>query len=432
VTNGLSSEEAAPASFRWLTPGLRPPVSMNWRQEKIFLLVGAAAFFAGYDQNVYGLATPQIQASLHIPENQLGLTLTYFRSATLISLLIAASADLVGRRRLLLVTLFGQGLFTLLTAFAPDYASFVGAQILTRVFGYAEEMLCFVVVAEEIAAGARGWANGTLASLNYFGAGIASLLFAAVTILPYGWRSLYAFGAGAIFLVAFLRRQLPETRRFVTLESTQKTVSKFTETMTLLHGLVTEYPGRIATVLIAAAGFGFATAPAFFLQSKFLQSVYHYQAWQTSAVFIPGGLVGLAMAIRSGRFSDKLGRKPVVLAIAALAGISFYLFYAGAPGWAMPPLWILSFFGFFAGDALIAGFALEIVPTQYRATVSGLRYVASISAGALSLALEGRLYDHFGGHAPALQTLLCTIPITLLAVLFLPEPAGKSLEEIAA
>jgi len=432
MSGAASSEDGAPARFRWLAPGLRPPVAMTWRQEKVFLLVGAAAFFAGYDQNIYGLATLQIQAGLHIPENQLGLTLTYFRSATLISLLIAASADLVGRRRLLLVTLFGQGLFTLLTAFAPDYASFVAAQILTRIFGYAEEMLCFVVVAEEVAAGARGWANGTLASLDYFGAGVVSLLFAAVTILPYGWRALYLIGACAIFLVAFLRRQLPETQRFKIQESTQKAVSKLTETMTLLRGLVTEYPGRIATVLVAAAGFGFATAPALLLQSKYLQSIYHYQAWQTTAVFVPGGLIGLAMAICSGRFSDRLGRKPVVLAIVVLAGVSFYLFYAGVPGWAMPPLWVLSFFGFFAGDALIGGFALEIVPTQYRATVSGLRYVASIVAGALSLALEGRLYDHFGAHAPAAQTLLCTIPLTLLAVLFLPEPAGKSLEEIAA
>ena len=41
----------------------------------------------------------------------------------------------------------------------------------------------------------------------------------------------------------------------------------------------------------------------------------------------------------------------------------------------MPPLWALAFFGFFSGDALVAGFALEIVPTHYRATVSGLRYL---------------------------------------------------------
>jgi hypothetical protein len=141
--------DADPAKFLWL---LRPPVAIDRRTEKIFLLVGAAALFAGYDVNIYGLATPQIQATFHIPENQVALTLAYFRIAALFALALAASADLVGRRRLLLFTIFGQGLFTLATAFAPHYWTFVGAQFFTRIFGYAEEMLLFVVVAEEITA----------------------------------------------------------------------------------------------------------------------------------------------------------------------------------------------------------------------------------------------------------------------------------------
>ena len=159
-------DETAPARFLWLPPGLRPPEAMVWRQERVFLLVGIAAMFAGFDTNVFGLAVPQIQASLHIPENQIGLTVSYFRIATLAALLLCSAADLVGRRRLLLFTIFGQAIFTLLTAFATDYQQFVWAQILTRVFGYAEEMLCFVVIAEEVSAGARGWANGTLSALN--------------------------------------------------------------------------------------------------------------------------------------------------------------------------------------------------------------------------------------------------------------------------
>ena len=97
----------------------------------------------------------------------------------------------------------------------------------------------------------------------------------------------------------------------------------------------------------------------------------------------------------------------------------------------MPPLWTLAFFGFFSGDTLVAGFALEIVPTHYRATVSGLRYLVEISMGAVALLLEGHLYDHFHAHAPAIQLLLATIPITLIAILFLPEPAGKTLEELS-
>ena len=82
----------SPARFVWLPPGLRPPVAMDWRVEKIFLLVGAAALFAGYDMNVFTLATPQLQASFHIAENHLTVMVAYFRLAALFSLLLAASA----------------------------------------------------------------------------------------------------------------------------------------------------------------------------------------------------------------------------------------------------------------------------------------------------------------------------------------------------
>ena len=48
------------------------------------------------------------------------------------------------------------------------------------------------------------------------------------------------------------------------------------------------------------------------------------------------------------------------------------------------------------------------------------------------LMLEGRLYDRFGAHGPAIMALLVTIPLTLGALLFLPEPAGKRLEELTS
>ena len=415
------------ARFLWL---LRPPVPIDARTERIFLLVGVAALFAGYDVNIFGLATPQIQHALGIPENQIGLTLAYFRAAALIALVIAASADLVGRRRLLLVTIFGQAIFTLLTAFAPGYLSFVGAQFLTRVFGYAEEMLCFVVIAEEITAKARGWANSALVAFYFVGAGLAAGIFGAIDILPYGWRSLYFLGAVPLFLVAFLRSRLPETKRFEQ-QGEGETGLKRGAIIALLKDLARQYPGRVAIVLTAAAAFGFAVSPATFMAQKYLQEVGHYTPAQVSMLLIPGGLAGLGLAIAAGRLSDHFGRKPMVLATATLCGLSFYLFFGAGPHWAMPILWITGFFGFFAADTLVAGLALEIVPTHYRATVGALRYLIEIGAGAGALALEGVLYDQFGGHGPALQWLLVTIPVTLVAILFLPEPAGKTLEEMA-
>ena len=406
----------------------RPPVPIDRRTERIFLLVGAAALFAGYDVNIYGLATSQIQATLHIPENQVGPTAAYFRISAIFAFLLAASADLVGRRRLLLFTIFGQAVFTLLTAFAAHYVEFVGAQFFTRVFGYAEEMLLFVVIAEEIAAKARGWANSTLIAFYFTGAGLAAAVFGAVDILPYGWRALYVIGSVPIFLVAFLRRGLPETRRF---ETHGKTGFKRGAILGLLKDIARQYPARVVTVIIAAAAFGFAISSPTFLAQKYLQDTYHYTPPQVSLVLIPGGLIGLGLTIAAGRLSDRFGRKPLAIAAVALAGISFFFFFNQAPAWAVPILWVLGFFGWFAGDTLIAGFALEIVPTHYRATVGGLRYAIEIGAGAAALALEGVLYDGLGGHGPAIQWLLASIPITMIAVLFLPEPAGKSLEEMS-
>jgi putative MFS transporter len=407
---------------------LHPPVEIGWRTERIILLVGAAALFAGYDMSIFGLATPQIQLSLNIAENQVGPTLAMFRAAAIVALVIAASADLVGRRRLLLVTIFGQAIFTLATAFAPDRNTFIAAQLLTRIFGYAEEMLCFVVIAEEIVAGARGWANGTITSFYFLGAGVAAAIFGAVNFLPYGWRALYVIGAVPIFLVGLLRRRLPETQRF---QTQGETGLKMKAALALLQDLAREYPRRIAAVIIAASAFGFAMSCATILAQKYLQDSYHYSPGQVSLLLIPGGLIGLGLAITAGRLSDRLGRKPVAMAMAALAGISFFLFFNHAPGWMIPLLWVLGFLGFFAGDALIAGFALEIVPTRYRATVGALRYVIEIAFGAVALGLEGHLYDQFHDHGPAIQWMLAAIPVTLLAIMALPEPAGRTLEDLS-
>jgi putative MFS transporter len=426
------SMDESPARFRWLPPSLRPSVAMTWRQERIFLLVGMAALFAGYDTNVYGLATPQIQASFHIPENQVAVIAAYFRLAALGSLLISASADLVGRRRLLLITILGQAMATLASAFTANEAQFIWAQFFTRLFGYSDEILCFVVIAEEVAASARGWAAGALSALDYMGAGVASLVFAAVNLMPFGWRALYVIGALPLFLVTYLRRQLPETRRFVAQEEILKTRSRFQDALILLRDLIKEYPGRIAAILIAVGAFGFAIASASVLSAKYLQSVEGYTPGQITSLFIPAGLVCLVFTILAGKLSDRIGRRPVLAGIILIGGAGFYFFYSGISGWMLAPLWGLSFFGYFSGEALLTGFALEIVPTRYRATVSGLRYLVEILTGTVALLLEGRLYDHFHGHGPAIQALMIALPIALVALAFLPEPAGKTLEEMAA
>jgi MFS family permease len=426
------STDDQPARFRWLPPGLRPNVAMTRAQERVFLLVGMAALFAGFDQNVYGFAIPQIQASLHIPENQIGPTVTYFRFATFIAMLLALSADLVGRRRLLLVTIFGQAAFTLATAFSQTYPQFVWFQVLTRVFGYAEEMLCVVVIVEEVAAAARGWAAGTLSALTYTGAGLASLCFGFVTVLPGHWRALYVIGGCSMFFVAFLRRRLPETKRFqIRHEQVERLHARIGGAFDLVRRMLAEYPGRIFLVLVIAGAWGFAIGPATVLQNKYLQQSLGFLPWQTTLLLVPGGLVALWLNILMGRVSDRIGRRLSVFLMMLLAGVGYSIFYSGLHGWFIPPMWIVSFFAFFSVEALLAALAIEIVPTAYRATVGGLRYMVEIFMGGVSLFLEGTWYDRFHAHGPAISVALAAIVISLALIFFLPEPAGKVLEDIS-
>jgi MFS family permease len=418
-------------NVRWMPPGLRPPGGMTVRQERVFLLVGVAMLFAGYDMNVFGLAAPQIQESLSIPEDRLSLTLAFIRLATLAALILAWSADMVGRRRLLLVTIFGQAIATLATGFAQDSTQFVLCQILTRVFGYAEEMLCYVVIAEEMAAVARGWASGTLASLNYMGGGIASMVFAAVTLLPFGWRSMYVIGSVPLFLVAYMRRSLPETKRFEDAQEGEKLSTKLAKALDQTKRLAHEHPRRLTGILIAAAAFGFAIWPAEFLWPKYLQSNFHFAPYQTTLLIIPGGLLAVFVTIFAGRLSDTLGRRVTAVGGCILSTLGFIGFYGG---WPLPNMWlcwIAAFLGFLITDALIAGLSAELVPTAYRATVSGLRYLVAILSGAVSLALEGPLYNVFHGHGLAVLVLLSVMPVAIFALLSLPETAGRELEDIA-
>lgn len=428
----MSEAEEPRGKFYWLPPGAQPPVPLPRRQEVVFLLVGTTLLFSGYDLNIYGLAIPQIQASLHISENEVGPLVSYFRLAAIPAMMLALTADLFGRRRLLLFTVFFEALLTLLTAFVQDREQYIAVQIAARVFGYCDEMLGFVVIAEEIDARVRGWGTGVLGAMSSTGAGVAALLFAAVELLPYGWRSMYFIGGSVLLILAYYRRWLPETKRFeIRKEELKALGSRIGGTSDALRRLLHEYPGRVATLIVTLFAFGLAVGPATVLMSKYLQQTHHYTPGQVSTLYVLGGFVAVVGNVIAGRVSDRIGRKTMIFIGSAVTASCFALFFSGYDGPYLPALWIVALFGYFSGDALLAGMAVEIVPTSYRATMGGLRYLAIYMGGALGLFLEGKLYDYYGAHGPAVMTFLAAMPVALVSVLFLPEPARRVLEDIA-
>src|SRR5579859_2219402 len=184
------------------------------RQSRIFWISTTAGFFDSYDGALLSLALRQIQRGLGIAEASLGATLSVIRLGYLGTLLVAPLADVFGRRRLLLYTIVGYTLFTALSAIAPGPRSFVGSQIMARAFSGAEATIAIVLLAEEVDAAVRGWAIGLQGALAISGYGLAAIVFAFITVAPFGWRGLYALALLPLLLIIPLRRLLPESKRF--------------------------------------------------------------------------------------------------------------------------------------------------------------------------------------------------------------------------
>jgi putative MFS transporter len=211
---GFLNVTRPPRWFRYGFGFVRSAPELEVREWSLLGLLGLTLLINHYDFAVLTLALPQIQAGLSIPEDEIGRVVAGVRLGVLPALLLAFVADRVGRRRLLVLTILGFTLCTTLTAFAPNASTFVALQFTARMFIAAEEMLAIVVIAEEFTAESRGFGLGILAAFGALGFGVAALVLALVNKLPFGWRALYVVGALPLLWVAWLRRRVPETRRF--------------------------------------------------------------------------------------------------------------------------------------------------------------------------------------------------------------------------
>lgn len=412
----------------WLR-ALGRPQSMAPGQRRLLILLGAAFVLNSYDFGILALALPQIQADLGVPEAEASRLVAVARLGVLPALLLALVADGRGRRRLLVLTLVGFSVCTLLTGFARTPLEFMLLQFLARTFTAAEEMLSIVVIIEEIDAEARGWAVGVLGAFGGAGHGLAALLYSQVEILPYGWRSLYLLGAAPLLLLAWLRRSLPESRRFVERRAARggAAVGFFDP----LRELARTHPGRLAMLCAAVVPFWFAASTGLAFMSKFLQEAHGYTPGTVAILFLTAGGVAILGNVVAGGWSDRFGRRPVLLGFLIANSAAVAGFY-NAPGFWVPFCWIPLVFSFFAIDVIFTALGSELFPTAYRSTASAIRSFVGTGSAALGLFFEGYLFTITGSHAGAITWMLASTAVSLAVVGFwLPETARRPLEEIA-
>ncbi len=367
-----------------------------------------------------------------ISESNLGFLGSLVRAGGILALPVAIAADRMGRRKILLFTVIVYTLLTGATAFAPNAETFVVLQFLARAFAVAETLIAVVVIAEEFAPEHRGWGIGALGAIQASGAGLASLAFGFVELLPYGWRTLYLFGLGPLLLVAYWRRTLPETERFATLQKERESEQRVTPAFDPVRRLMTEHRTLFVSLILASLAFGMAMGPAGFFAPKYLQDVHGWTPVAVASLSFFGGALAIVGNPLAGWLSDRHGRRPM----ASVFGFGFAIVtmaYYSASGIFVPALWILLIFFMMGTEVTLSAFGAELFPTAGRSTASGVRSVSRDGGMVVGLSIVSVLFATFGSNWSAVAAVAgASLLVPIIVWLMFPETARRALEEITA
>lgn len=434
ASGGSSSPSANSPSLAarpwWIPFFLGPVPPLEKRHFDLLGCIALALLFEEYDLAMLTAALPHIAESLSIAESDLGLYLGIIRLGALPAFALIPAADRLGRRRVLLLSIAGTSVATLLTAFSQNVEQFVICQMVTRTFFVAGSAIALVMIVEEFPAAHRGWGIGMLGALASGGHGIAMGLFSQIDVLPYGWRALYAVGVVPLALLPFFSRRIPETARYT--EQAERSVGGAPASYSLgsLVALVREYPARALGISIAGFVPGIGLTAAFQFTSYYTRNELGWSPGEYATMVFFGGGLGIAGNIVAGRLGDRFGRR--IVGFTLLGSFPFFvaLFYNG-PSWAVPFAWIGFLFGSQGGRVILRALATELFPTSQRASASGLFAILETIGAATGLFI---LY--FGSvDAGDFVGMTTWLGFAVLAggfvLAFLPETSQRELESIS-
>jgi MFS family permease len=424
---------ARPRNPWWFPPFLGRVPALDPRLVDLLGLVALGLFFEQYDQSMLTSALKFIARDLGIREEDLGGTLALIRLGALPAFLVVPFADRIGRRRVFLGSVVGTSIGTFVTAFTRTPTAFVLAQMSTRTFLLVGAAAAFVIVTEEFPAGHRGWAIGTLGALGACGHGLGAALFAAIHVLPGGWRALYAIGFAPLLFLPFLRRGVTETARFARhREQHLHGTGRLAGWHKPLTGLVVTHPARVAGIALAGVLVSIGEVSVYQFTGWFTQTAHGWSPGQFSTMVIVGGAVGIIGHTVAGRLGDRFGRRIVGAAFFGAFPVFAWIFYRGPGGWPLPLAWVLFVFCGSAGDVIVRALSTELFPTSHRGTSAGWLLLVEAVGWAAGLALVGVGTRAPGDLARITSRLSVLVLVGGLALLLLPETRRRELEAISA
>ena len=328
---------------------MNPSPSRAHRRTMIASTVGTVMEW--YDFNLYGLASALIFGPLIFGTASVGGVLASFATFAvgfaarpIGGIILGNLGDRIGRKKVLIITMFGMGISTALLGLLPTYAAIgVAAPILLIVLrilqGFAvggEFAGATLLTFENAPAGKRGLFGAVPAMGTGAGFVLASVVFASVSLLPeaaflsWGWRVPFLISIGLVFFGIWLRRGVDETPVFAQLEAAGA------RKRAPIIAVLKDQPGAVLrTMGITISGFVFGYMVQAFSLNYGVQTIGIDRSVMLWAIALASALEIAAIPFW-GWLSDKIGRRRMV-AIGLLFTMAyifpfFWLLQTGQPG----------------------------------------------------------------------------------------------------
>lgn len=356
-------------------------------------------------------------------------------------------ADLIGRRKTLLIVTGVMSVFTALCSISWDVPSMMILRFVAGIGLGGALPQPGIYVSEYVPARHRGKFLGLIETSWVYGA-LLSIIFPIFLIPTLGWRLTFLVSLIPLILIPLILLFTPESIRYLgkkgRVEEASELLKKHVgvELEVKLGGEALErgevweiwsknYLRRTVllwilwAVLVYTYHGIFLWLPTIYVQTFGLKVVK--SLWWTLLITlfqIPGYYLATFLL-------DQLGRKPVLITFLALAGVGCLLLSLSLElGWILIWSCVISFFNLGSWAALYT-YTPELYPTRIRGTGSGIAASIGRLAGIFAPTITGYLYSATGVFGPFIVFFLAHLVAALSVYVLGVETKRRVLEEIS-
>ncbi len=444
----MSTPNTAPAA-----PG--QPGSISTGLKRVVAASMAGTIVEWYEFFLYATAATLVFNKIFFPQGTdqatatiaaLGTYAVGFVARPLGGVVFGHFGDKYGRKQLLQFSLLLVGVATFLMGCLPTYGQ-IGfwAPVLLVVLRFLQGFAvggewggAVLLVAEHSPNRSRAfWSSWPQAAVPV-GNMLATLVLLGLTstlsdaaFLSWGWRVAFWLSAVVVLIGYYIRTKVTDAPIFI---AAQQEAERVKATSFGVFEVLKRYPRGVFT----AMGLRFAENIMYYLVVTFSIVYLKQQVGADTGDILLWLLAAHAVHFlvipQMGRLSDTIGRKPVYLVGAILAGtwgfFAFPMMNSGNHLIIMGAIVIglvIHAFMYASQPAIMA----EMFPTRMRYSGVSLGYqVTSIVAGSLAPIIAVKLLDIYGSSVPIAIYLAIAAAVTVVAVLFTRETTGLDLAEL--